>query len=153
MATVDLTLTRSAHVCYLTKPEVMTYHVKVADIATAKGSAAAAADVVQIMDVKKGDIILSARCVSIHAGTATATFGHDGDVDGLIVGIDTSATANTVTGSIGALLQGLAAVPYSTIGGHFITADNTLDIVLGGTVDQTEEFMIIVEMIPLNNLF
>ena len=153
MATVDLTKIVSSNSSFSSNCAVVTEAriVKMADITAEKGSAAAAADVVPLFSVVKGDMILSARCFSKVAGTVTATFGDGSDVDGLIAAIDSSATAGTATGTTGAYLQAGTA-PYAILGGKAYAAADTLDLVLGGTVAGTEELIIIIERVSVAHL-
>ena len=140
MATVNLTKIVSSNSSFSSNCAVVTEVrvVKMADVTAEKGSAAAAADVVQLFPVVKGDIILSARCISKVAGTVTATFGDGSDVDGLIAAIDSAATAGTA--------------PYAILGGKAYAAADTLDLVLGGTVAGTEELIIVIERLSVAHL-
>ena len=153
MATVDLTKIVSSNSSFSSNCAVVTEVriVKIADITAEKGSAADAADVVQLFPVAKGDIILSARCISKVAGTATATFGDGSGVDGLIAAINSAAAAGTATGTTGAYLQA-ATVPYAILGGKAYAAADTLDLVLGGTVKGTEELLIVIERLSVAHL-
>ena len=153
MATVDLSKLVSSNSSFSSNCAVTTEVrvVKMADITAKKGSAAAASDVVQLFSVAKGDIILSARCISKVKGTVTATFGDGSDVDGLIAAIDSSANAGTATGTTGAYLQAGTA-PYAILGGKAYAAADTLDLVLGGTVAGTEELIIVIERLSVAHL-
>ena len=153
MATVNLTKIVSSNSSFSSNCAVTTEVriVKMADVTAEKGSAADAADVVQLFPVAKGDIILSARCISKVAGTVTATFGDGSDVDGLIAAIDSAATAGTATGTVGAYLQAGTA-PYAILGGKAYAAADTLDLVLGGTVAGNEELIIVIERLSLAHL-
>ena len=153
MATVNLTKIVSSNSSFSSNCAVTTEVriVKMADVTAEKGSAAAAADVVQLFPVAKGDIILNARCISKVAGTVTATFGDGSDVDGLIAAIDSAATAGTATGTTGAYLQAGTA-PYAILGGKAYAAADTLDLVLGGTVAGTEELLIVIEKLSVAHI-
>ena len=153
MATVNLTKIVSSNSSFSSNCAVTTEAriVKIADITAKKGSAAAAADVVPLFSVVKGDIILSARCFSKVKGTVTATFGDGSDVDGLIAAIDSAATAGTATGTTGAYLQA-GTSPYAILGGKAYAAADTLDLVLGGTVAGTEELIIVIEKLSVAHL-
>lgn len=153
MATVNLTKIVSSNSSFSSNCAVTTEVrvVKMADITAEKGSAAAAADVVPLFSVVKGDIVLSARCFSKVKGTVTATFGDGSDVDGLIAAIDSSATAGTATGTTGVYLQAGTA-PYAILGGKAYAAADTLDLVLGGTVAGTEELIIVIERLSVTHL-
>ena len=153
MATVNLAKIVSSNSSFSSNCAVTTEVriVKMADITAEKGSAAAAADVVQLFSVAKGDIILNARCISKVAGTVTATFGDGSDVDGLIASIDSAATAGTATGTAGAYLQA-GTSPYAILGGKAYAAADTLDLVLGGTVAGTEQLIVVIERLSVAHL-
>ena len=153
MATVDLTKIVSSNSSFSSNCAVTTEVriVKMADITAKKGSNAAAADVVQLFSVAKGDIIRSARCISKVKGTVTASFGDGNDVDGLIASIDSSANAGNATGTTGAYLQAGTA-PYAILSGKVYAAADTLDLVLGGTVAGTEELIIVIERLSVAHL-
>lgn len=151
MATVNCVQPDSAsqnRLCNGLTEEVLVRVLDIADITREKGSDAAAADVVQVFSVAAGDLITDVKFISLVAGTATGTLGDDTDVDGFLAGIDTSATAGTMSGTTGAFLQA-GTSPYAVTRGKLYAAANTIDLVLGGTVAKTEKFAVVIKKIAL----
>lgn len=94
--------------------------VKLAEYFLAESITAANDDIMQLFDVKKGDILLGGYSyVETAGGTATSapTWGSPGDADGLGGAFDPDATAAT-------LVAGTLALPET------LTADDTLDLVV-----------------------
>lgn len=157
MATVDVTKPASSSsnrsYDFHAKKRMAVRKISIADITAKKGSAAAANDVVQVFSLKAGDIILSANCFSVTADSgATAVFGITGDdTDGLLSGIDLAATAGSATGTPGAYFQA-ATAPYALTQGKMLASDDTLDLLLGGTVGTTGVFVIMVEYLAMADL-
>lgn len=137
MATVDLTQTGTATGHPSPRGVKLPYLVEVyvtgAAAAAAKGSALAAADVIQVLDIPAETIVLSAGIEVLTADTASsadvlADLGiTGGDVDGFTDGADLSTVGYPAFGTGGDIITNAV---------RQVTAD-TLDILTGATTTYT----------------
>lgn len=101
MATIDLSNgLGTGHPAILTRtvPYVVRTTIDLAEAATSKGSALAAADVIQALDIPVGTVIIAAGLKVITAQTGSAALTLDvgitgGDVDNFVDGFDLVAAA------------------------------------------------------------
>lgn len=130
MATIDLAGGAALHStsdAYAPKAYVIERYIDLADAVTAKGSALAQADVIEVLEVPAGSLVLEAgfEVTSVMTGTstdATVDFGiTGGDVDAFVDGFDLD----------GASAGAYSAIPAATIGGKYlVTTQDTLDLLI-----------------------
>ena len=108
--------------------------IDMADAYAKKGSNLAATDVIQAVTVKAGEMVcsVSAKIITACSAAMTATIGDGDDPDGYVTSVSLNGTAGTVTSTTGALLQG-GTTPFAITQGKVYSADDTIDLVLGGT--------------------
>ena len=108
--------------------------IDMAEAYAKKGSNLAAADVIKAVTVKAGEMVIgcSAKIITACSAAMTATIGDGDDPDGYVTSVSLNGTAGTVTSTTGALLQS-GTTPYAITQGKVYSADDTIDLVLGGT--------------------
>ena len=108
--------------------------IDMAEAFAKKGSNLAATDVIQAITVKAGEMVIgcSAKIITACSAAMTATIGDGDDADGYVTSVSLNGTAGTVTSTTGALLQSGAST-YAITQGKVYSADDTIDLVLGGT--------------------
>ena len=108
--------------------------IDMADAYAKKGSNLAATDVIQAATVKAGEMVcsVSAKIITACSAAMTATIGDGDDPDGYVTSVSLNGTAGTVTSTVGALLQS-GLTPFAITQGKVYSADDTIDLVLGGT--------------------
>lgn len=108
--------------------------IDMAEAFAKKGSNLAAADVIKAITVKAGEMVIgcSAKIITACSAAMTATIGDGDDPDGYVTSVSLNGTAGTVTSTTGALLQS-GASPYAITQGKVYSAEDTIDLVLGGT--------------------
>ena len=108
--------------------------IDMAEAFAKKGSNLAATDVIQAITVKAGEMVIgcSAKIITACSAAMTATIGDGDDPDGYVTSVSLNGTAGTVTSTTGALLQG-GTTPFAITQGKVYSADDTIDLVLGGT--------------------
>ena len=108
--------------------------INMAEAYAKKGSNLAAADVIQAITVKAGEMVcsVSAKIITACSAAMTATIGDGDDPDGYVTSVALNGTAGTVTSTVGALLQG-GTTPFAISQGKVYSAADTIDLVLGGT--------------------
>ena len=108
--------------------------IDMADAYAKKGSNLAATDVIQAVTVKAGEMVcsVSAKIITACSAAMTATIGDGDDPDGYVTSVALNGTASTVTSTVGALLQS-GVTPFAITQGKVYSADDTIDLVLGGT--------------------
>ena len=108
--------------------------IDMAEAYAKKGSNLAAADVIKAVTVKAGEMVIgcSARIITACSAAMTATIGDGDDPDGYVTSVSLNGTAGTVTSTTGALLQS-GTTPYAITQGKVYSAEDTIDLVLGGT--------------------
>lgn len=108
--------------------------IDMAEAYAKKGSNLAAADVIKAVTVKAGEMVIgcSAKIITACSAAMTATIGDGDDPDGYVTSVSLNGTAGTVTSTTGALLQS-GASPYAITQGKVYSAEDTIDLVLGGT--------------------
>lgn len=130
MATVDMTSGTAGFATsdsYSAKPYLVERYVNFADVVTAKGSAIAQGDVIEVIDLPAGSYCMAAglEVISVMTGTstdATVDLGvTGGDVDMFIDGFDLD----------GASAGAFSAIPAATIGSKtFQSSADTLDLLI-----------------------
>lgn len=133
MATVDLTEGTVGHASAVPQRKVTYVVDRIVDFAaaaTAKGSALASADVIQVMDIPAGTVVSAAGMEVLTAMTGTSTdlaldLGTGANVDQFVDGFDYDGAA------VGALTVNLMAPLW-------VAADDTLDILIAA---QTGTFL------------
>ena len=121
----------------LEKPVAFYEKIRRIDMAEAfakKGSNLAATDVIKAVTVKAGEMVIgcSAKIITACSAAKTATIGDGDDPDGYVTSVSLNGTAGTVTSTVGALLQS-GTTTYAITQGKVYSADDTIDLVLGGT--------------------
>lgn len=108
--------------------------IDMAEAFAKKGSNLAATDVIKAITVKAGEMVIgcSAKIITACSAAMTATIGDGDDPDGYVTSVSLNGTAGTVTSTTGALLQS-GASPYAITQGKVYSAEDTIDLVLGGT--------------------
>ena len=108
--------------------------IDMAEAYAKKGSNLAATDVIQAVTVKAGEMVIgcSAKIITACSAAMTATIGDGYDPDGYVTSVSLNGTAGTVTSTTGALLQS-GTTPFAITQGKVYSADDTIDLVLGGT--------------------
>ena len=108
--------------------------IDMAEAYAKKGSNLAATDVIKAVTVKAGEMVIgcSAKIITACSAAMTATIGDGDDPDGYVTSVSLNGTAGTVTSTTGALLQS-GTTPYAITQGKVYSADDTIDLVLGGT--------------------
>ena len=108
--------------------------IDMADAYAKKGSNLAAADVIQAVTVRAGEMVcsVSAKIITACSAAMTATIGDGDDPDGYVTSVSLNGTAGTVTSTVGALLQS-GTTPFAITQGKVYSADDTIDLVLAGT--------------------
>lgn len=108
--------------------------IDMAEAFAKKGSNLAAADVIKAITVKAGEMVIgcSAKIITACSAAMTATIGDGDDPDGYVTSVSLNGTAGTVTSTTGALLQSVTS-PYAITQGKVYSAEDTIDLVLGGT--------------------
>lgn len=108
--------------------------IDMAEAFAKKGSNLAATDVIKAVTVKAGEMVIgcSARIITACSAAMTATIGDGDDPDGYVTSVSLNGTAGTVTSTTGALLQS-GTTPFAITQGKVYSADDTIDLVLGGT--------------------
>lgn len=108
--------------------------INMADAYAKKGSNLAATDVIKAITVKAGEMVcsVSAKIITACSAAMTATIGDGDDPDGYVTSVSLNGTASTVTSTVGALLQS-GMTPFAITQGKVYSADDTIDLVLGGT--------------------
>lgn len=108
--------------------------INMADAYAKKGSNLAATDVIKAITVKAGEMVcsVSAKIITACSAAMTATIGDGDDPDGYVTSVSLNGTASTVTSTVGALLQS-GVTPFAITQGKVYSADDTIDLVLGGT--------------------
>lgn len=108
--------------------------IDMAEAYAKKGSNLAAADVIKAVTVKAGEMVIgcSAKIITACSAAMTATIGDGDDPDGYVTSVSLNGTAGTVTSTTGALLQS-GTTPYAITQGKVYSAEDTIDLVLGGT--------------------
>lgn len=149
MATVTLTPAdpKSAYPVFEgAKIEVRRHLLDFAEAATKKGSNLAAADVIETVSVKAGEIVVGvwARVKTAMGAAGTAEVGDGVDPNGFIASVDLNALGATF--SSGAYM--LNTIGPVLVGGKLYTADDTIDLVLGGTVANAGQVEIFVLILP-----
>ena len=119
------------------RPVAIYEHIRRIDMAEAyaqKGSNLAAADVIKAITLKAGEMVIgcSAKIITACSAAMTATIGDGDDPDGYVTSVSLNGTAGTVTSTTGALLQSGSST-YAITQGKVYSADDTIDLVLGGT--------------------
>ena len=130
MATVDMTSGTAGFVTsdsYSAKPYFVERYVDLADVVTAKGSAIAQGDVIQVLDIPAGSYVLAGGFEVISEMTGTSTDATvdmgvtGGDVDMFVDGFDLD----------GASAGDFSAVPAATVGSKvFSSTDDTVDLLV-----------------------
>ena len=108
--------------------------IDMAEAYAKKGSNLAAADVIKAVTVKAGEMVIgcSAKIITACSAAMTATIGDGDDPDGYVTSVSLNGTAGTVTSTTGALLQS-GTTPFAITQGKVYSAEDTIDLVLGGT--------------------
>ena len=108
--------------------------IDMAEAFAKKGSNLAATDVIKAITVKAGEMVIgcSAKIITACSAAMTATIGDGDDPDGYVTSVSLNGTAGTVTSTTGALLQS-GTTPFAITQGKVYSADDTIDLVLGGT--------------------
>ena len=108
--------------------------IDMAEAYAKKGSNLAATDVIKAVTVKAGEMVcsVSAKIITACSAAMTATIGDGDDPDGYVTSVSLNGTAGTVTSTVGALLQS-GSTTYAITQGKVYSADDTIDLVLGGT--------------------
>ena len=108
--------------------------IDMADAYAKKGANLAASDVIQAITVKAGEMVcsVSAKIITACSAAMTATIGDGDDADGYVSSVSLNGTAGTVTFTPGALIQS-GSTPFAITQGKVYSADDTIDLVLGGT--------------------
>lgn len=112
--------------------------VDLADIAAVKGSAAAASDTIDVMDIPAGTLVLGVATrmlVPVAGGSVsspTITIGDQSAMSFADTAIAVDAAAQTFAAGSGAYLQ-KATSPYNVYGGKFYATTDALQVTLGGT--------------------
>ena len=108
--------------------------IDMAEAFAKKGSNLAATDVIKAVTVKAGEMVIgcSAKIITACSAAMTATIGDGDDPDGYVTSVSLNGTAGTVTSTTGALLQS-GTTPFAITQGKVYSADDTIDLVLGGT--------------------
>lgn len=108
--------------------------IDMAEAYAKKGSNLAATDVIKAITVKAGEMVIgcSAKIITACSAAMTATIGDGDDPDGYVTSVSLNGTAGTVTSTTGALLQS-GTSPYAITQGKVYSAEDTIDLVLGGT--------------------
>lgn len=135
MATIDLaTLAGSGlhpALTELRKVYTLSKEVDLADAATAKGSALAAADVIQVLDLPKDAVTLRGGVTIVSAMTGTATdatidVGASGDPDGFVDGLDLDGAAVGAVSSNGVQTAVVTGTAGTTVDITIATATGTI---------------------------
>ena len=152
MATIDLATLEGAGMApaadSLNKTYVLEKVVDIAAAVTAKGSALAAADVIEVLNVPYNSLVLGGTIKVTEATTGTATdltidVGDDGDADRFVDGFDLDgATVGAVSGNgvqIG-LVTGEAAqtvdITLATMTGTLLTGKVLVSVVVADISDR-----------------
>ena len=108
--------------------------IDMAEAFAKKGSNLAATDVIKAVTVKAGEMVIgcSAKIITACSAAMTATIGDGDDADGYVTSVSLNGTAGTVTSTTGALLQS-GTTPFAITQGKVYSAEDTIDLVLGGT--------------------
>ena len=108
--------------------------IDMAEAYAKKGSNLVATDVIKAVTVKAGEMVIgcSAKIITACSAAMTATIGDGDDPDGYVTSVSLNGTAGTVTSTTGALLQS-GTTTYAITQGKVYSADDTIDLVLGGT--------------------
>lgn len=130
MADIAMNPGTTGYSTYGDKPVVYKIEAELdfADALTAKGSALAAADIVQLIDLPKGAVAFGAGVEVITAAdstTLTLDVGTAVDADAFVDGFDGKSAAGTVS-QFPAAYQPLAAVAADTLDVTFATLTGTL---------------------------
>lgn len=149
MATVTLTPAdpKSAYPVFEgAKIEVRRHLLDFAEAATKKGSNLAATDVIETVSVKAGEIVVGvwAYVRTAMGAAGTATIGDGTDPDGFTASFSVNSTGATF--SSGAYM--LNTTGPVLVGGKLYTADDTIDVVLGGTVANAGQVELFVLILP-----
>lgn len=140
----------------LTPVKLMKIVVDLADLAIAKGSAAAGADTFDVINIPAGTIVKSVaiRTLVPVAGAETVSSPTiilgDEDAASFQAACAVDAAANTMVFGSGAYLQA-ATVPYAVLGGKFYKAANHIRMTLGGTWTGATagRFQVLVEVVEI----
>jgi hypothetical protein len=136
MPTIDNTLGGSKGEAWSARGKFITFHNRV-DFSVS-GNAAAASDVVQLLDVPLGFLCLgcSVRVITAEGIADTATIGDGDDPNGYIASVDLNALGETHS----SLALTEAAPPtfddaYMGAGGKYYAAADTIDAVVSAITD------------------
>lgn len=112
-----------------------------AEMTTLKGSALAGADVIEAVPVYAGEVVKDVllRVVTAAGAAMTAAVGDGAGTASYIAATAVNTTAGTTTGAGGAYI-------FSTTptGGKFYAANDTVDLLLGGTASGTGKVEVLV---------
>lgn len=128
-------------------PQVRSRLIDIAEFNTKKGSNVAAADVLLALPIFAGERVLNVGVRIVTAGTAssTVTVGDGDDTDGWIKSVTCDSAANTQFNSNGAYIFTQATStdkPVTWVGGKLYTADDSIDLVAGGTPPVAGQMML-----------
>lgn len=139
-ATLAVTSPNKAHSvrdAYLIRSKVIDF----AEMTTLKGSALASADVIESVPVYAGEVVkdVSLRVVTAAGAAMTAAVGDGSGTSSYMAASLVNATAGTIYGATGAYI-------FSTTptGGKYYAANDTVDLLLGGTASGTGKVEVIV---------
>lgn len=125
ISTLDLAGTGHSFRTFAPAPYIASVEIDFADALTAKGSALAAADVIEAINIPAGSVVLAAgiqTLVADDATTLTLDLGTAGDADGWVDGYDQAAAA--------ALDYATSIIPNTTATEQFHADADTIDVTL-----------------------
>lgn len=120
--------------------------IDIAEATAKKGSALAAADVIESVTVDANTIVTGGwvRVITPCTAGCTISVGDGVAPAGLVAaGTSAAAAAGTVYGFNGTLVQS-GTTPFAVTGGKYYSATDTIDIVLGGTAPTVGQLEVVV---------